>query len=308
MHSEYVNDTSTRGRLDWCCIGAQKAGTSSLYRLLRDHPQIRIPSSKEDPIFDREVTVAEVDAYLDERFADPGEARCGTVTPQYLSAPDTAARMHAFAPDARIIALLRDPVTRALSHYRMSVLRELETRPFDEAVADQLVALQGAREIDLYSETDSYVVRGNYAWLLAGWYELYGADRILVLFADDLDQRTADTVARAQAFLGVEPQAPAAEEIDFRFNAAPPPHRFSHWRKPVARALRSTGAWQRLNPELREKISTRVEHTLARAVPATAPARAMTPETEQALRDYYAPGLAPLVELIGVTPPWATTV
>lgn len=306
MHSESrQTTTSTRGRLDWCCIGAQKAGTSSLYRLLRDHPQIRIPSSKEDPLFDVEVTAAQVQAYLDDRFGDPGEARCGTVTPQYMSSPDTARRMHSFVPDARIIVLLRDPVTRALSHYRMSVLRELETRSFDDAVADQLAALRGAREVDLYSETDSYVVRGNYAWLLAGWFELYGAERILTLFAADLDNKTIETVQRAQQFLGVDLIAPPAEETEFRFNAAPPPHRFSHWRKPVARALRGTGLWQRVNPELREKISTRIEHTLARRAPAQK--RDMSPETERALRDYYASGQQPLIDLIGVTPPWPVT-
>jgi hypothetical protein len=288
-----------RGRLDWCCIGAQKAGTSTLYRLLRDHPQIAIPPSKEDPIFDAEVSAEQVRAYLDERFADAGDARCGTVTPQYMSAPDTAERMHRFVPDTKIVVLLRDPIERAYSHFRMSTLRELETRSFAAAVADQLATLEAGREIDLYSETDSYVVRGNYAWLLRGWFDRYGAERMLVVFNDDLDRDTAATIERVQRFLDVDVVAPP--ETEFRYNASPPPHRLSAWRKPVANALRRAG-WDRIDPERRERISSRVERTLARALP-VAP-RGVPAETARRLRDYYAAGNDALAELVGAPLPW----
>src|SRR5438046_901440 len=90
----------TRGRLDWVCIGAQKAGTTTLFRVLRQHPEILIPPGKEDPLFDREVSADEVERYLAERFArTPSGVRCGTVTPPYMSSPTTAARLHRFAPD-----------------------------------------------------------------------------------------------------------------------------------------------------------------------------------------------------------------
>jgi hypothetical protein len=292
------------GRLDWCCIGAQKAGTSTLYRLLRDHPQIVIPPSKEDPIFDNDVSEAEVREYLDSRFAGaPAAARCGTVTPQYMSAPDTAARLHRFAPDALIIALLRDPVTRAYSHFQMSTLRGLETRPFAAAVHDQLATLEAGRLPDLYSETDSYVVRGNYAWLLGAWYARYPPERVLVVFNDDLDRDTEATVERVQRFLGVDPRKP--EDADFRFNASPPPHRLSAWRKPVARALRRVG-WDRVNPERRERISSGIERTLARIAPKARDGIAA--DLERRLREYYAADGAALADLIGVQPPWLASV
>jgi len=298
---EATTKTADRpGRLDWCCVGAQKAGTSTLYRLLRDHPQIVIPSSKEDPIFDADVSVEQVQRYLDDRFGGVGDAHCGTVTPQYLSAPETAARMHGFVPNARIVVLLRDPVTRAFSHHQMSTLRGLESRSFDVAVADQLSILDTGRPIDLNSEIDSYVVRGNYAWLLADWFKLFGADNIHAVFSDDLDNATIATVERVQRFLGVDPLVP--DDAGFRFNANPPPHRLSGWRKPVARALRRVG-WDRTNPERKERLTSRIERTLAKTLPA--PQRDISPATVRALRNYYAPGYAPLVELIGVEPPWS---
>ncbi len=294
-----LRDARVAGRLDWCCIGAQKAGTSTLYRLLRDHPQIRIPSSKEDPIFDRDTSADLVREYLDERFADPGTARCGTVTPQYLSDPATAGRLHRFVPDAKIVVLLRDPVARAYSHYKMSVLRELDTRSFDDAAADQLRRLRAGAAVELESETDSYVVRGNYGWLLEGWLRRYGPANVLCVFSDELDADTETALARVQAFLDVDPRRP--EDLDFRFNASPPRHRLSGLRKPVARALRRVG-WDRLDVERKEKVSSFLERSLARFAPV--PADAPSPETTAALRAYYAADGARLAELIGTRPPW----
>ncbi|MGI8760122.1 MAG: sulfotransferase family protein [Jatrophihabitantaceae bacterium] len=292
---------SRPGRMDWCCIGAQKAGTSTLYRLLREHPQIVIPASKEDPIFDADVTPEQVRHYLDARFAGAAAAaKCGTVTPQYLSAPDTAARMHRFVPRARIVVLLRDPVRRAFSHYQMSTLRGLETRSFDAAVADQLDTLERGQLHDLFSETDSYVVRGNYAWLLSDWFTRFGTGNILTVFSEELDTATAVTVERVHRFLGVDPRRPLSP--DFRFNANPPRHRLSGSRRPVARALRRAG-WDRINAERRERISSRIERTAARVLPA--PSREIAPATARRLRSYYELDRQPLAELIGVQPPWA---
>jgi hypothetical protein len=289
------------GRLDWCCIGAQKAGTSTLYRLLRDHPDIVIPPGKEEPIFDAEVTAEQVRSYLDEQFADAGDARCGTVTPQYMTAPETAGRMYAFVPGARIVAVVRDPLKRAFSHYRMNVRWGLEQRSFDEAAASQIKAIRDGEPIDLYSETDAYLMRGRYAWLLEGWYEGFGPDNVLVLFNDDLDRTPAVVVERVQRFLGLEPRP--IDERQTRFHVDPPPHRLSGLRRPVAGALRRVGILDRIHPERRERISSAIERVSARLLPA--PPREIAPATVTAVRALYASDTARLAELIGEPIPWA---
>ena len=196
----------TSGRLDWVCIGAQKAGTTTLFRVLRQHPRLLIPPGKEDPLFDREVSAAEVERYLEERFAGaPAGVRCGTVTPPYMSSRTTAARLHRFAPDARVVVLLRDPVSRAFSHYRMSVRRGIENRSFSEAIGAQLESLDRGAAIDVDSETATYVERGRYGHILAPWWELFGPEGIHVELLADLNARPAEVFGRVQCFLGVEP-------------------------------------------------------------------------------------------------------
>ncbi len=290
-----------RGHLDWVCIGAQKAGTSTLYRLLRDHPEIRIPPDKEVPIFDREVTDAEVDAYMAGHFAGATE-RCGTVTPHYMFSPEIADRMRRYVPDALIIALLRDPVTRAFSHYRMNVRRGHEVRTFDDAVSAQIAAWDSGSAEDPHSEVDTYVRRGHYAPLLTRWFEQFGPARVLVLFTDDLDRSTFTAVREVERFLGVAVRQEVVNGV--RYHEDPPPHRLSGIRRPAAAALRRVGVLDRMDPERRKRVTAALERRAARWFPA--PERRIDPDTAAALRAHFADDERELAALLGRPLPWST--
>ena len=115
-------------------IGAARSGTTALYEHLRQHPQIFLSSSKEANYFAFEGepldyrgpgadfvnnSVASWDAYL-ELFADaPGDAVIGDISPLYLYAPKTAERIRARLPDAKLVAILRNPIEQAFSHFNM---------------------------------------------------------------------------------------------------------------------------------------------------------------------------------------------
>jgi Sulfotransferase family len=134
------------GTLDFLVIGAQRSGTTSLWRHLASHPQVHIPPSKEAPFFSHDRPFARGLAwYLGEFFADADpRRRWGTVSPHYMmgspdaDVPEVARRIHATVPQARLIAILRDPIERAQSHHRMVVHRGRETRGFEEAALQQL--------------------------------------------------------------------------------------------------------------------------------------------------------------------------
>jgi hypothetical protein len=294
---------SVTARLDWVCIGAQKAGTSTLFRLLREHPRVQIPEVKEDPLFDRDVGPQEVQAYLSERFggADPG-AKCGTVTPQYMSSPLTAARVHASAPGAKIVVLLRDPVERAFSHYRMSVRRGLEARTFAEATRSQTSTLAGGSLPDPDSETETYVYRGCYGAILAPWYELFGSANVQVELTEDLETEPAAVTTRVQSFLGLPPVV--TDGAGFRAHAAPPPHRLSGLRRPVAGALRRLGLLQLLPVERKEKLADAIERGLARVIPKAN--EGIDPGAAADLRAFYADDVAWAAALVRRALPWAT--
>src|ERR1044071_7027899 len=111
---------------DFLVIGAQKAGTTALYSYLRDHPAIAGPPWKEVSFFDRHFWRGDAGyrgnfpnrLSLRRMRARPGaEPIGGEASPSYMFHPLAPQRVAELVPDARLIALVRNPVDRALSHY-----------------------------------------------------------------------------------------------------------------------------------------------------------------------------------------------
>jgi sulfotransferase family protein len=199
-------------KLDFIVIGAQKGGTTSLWQYLREHPRICMPMSKEMAFFTRpDPNLAEFHAGVATVFADaPRDALLGKVTPDYMigqpGAPVevVAARIAAALPDVKLIAVLRDPIERAVSSYVMAVRREEEMRSLDAALGDQLSPdeLTGARLRP--TPTSSYLVAGEYGRILAAYRGLVPAERLLVTFSRDLADNTGRVLDGVLEFLGLE--------------------------------------------------------------------------------------------------------
>lgn len=209
--------------VDFIVIGAQKAGTTSLFEYLRRHPQLSLPDGKELPFFnDEQARARGWESYLRKAFAlaDP-QARWGTATPQYMAGglidrpnpgPDgerydertIPTRIREQLPDVRLIAILRDPVQRARSHHRMLAMEGLDRRSFEQAVQDLLdpEALDRARREP--RETSGYVVWGEYGRILEGFYDVFGEERLLVLFTEDLERDPESLLRRTFEFLDVD--------------------------------------------------------------------------------------------------------
>ena len=160
-------------------IGAQKAGTTSVYRYVGQHPEVFVSPVKEPRFFSYlaqcEAGIAPpagaiqtLDAYR--KLFDGAETRAiGEASVSYLDVPGTAAILHRHLPHAHLIALLRDPAERAYSQYLMRLRTGREHGSFADAV-DQGRCLRG----------------GFYARNLAPYDELFGADRLGLFLYDDL--------------------------------------------------------------------------------------------------------------------------
>ena len=119
---------------DFLVIGAQKAGTTALYAYLRWHPGITGPSWKEVSFFDRHWWRGE--AWYRGQFPLRGRGRLvGEASPSYLFHPLAPERVHSLVPGARLVALVRDPVARAYSHYQHEVALGREPLGFEDALA-----------------------------------------------------------------------------------------------------------------------------------------------------------------------------
>ena len=198
-------------QIDFIIAGAQKAGTTALFDYLGDHPQIGLSDVKEVHFFD--------DEGQDWRAPDYGAYHAhfdladrnlvwGEATPIYLYWKDSLARIRAYNPGIRLIVLLRDPVARAYSHWKMEFARGAETHPFDWCVRAGRQRLSAAEPWGFHREF-SYVERGYYGAQIEHLLSLFPADQLLVLRAEDLEAKPGPVLETVSAFLGVDAPPPA---------------------------------------------------------------------------------------------------
>jgi hypothetical protein len=200
---------SLRPLPDFLILGAQKAGTTALYAYLRWHPEITGPSFKEVSFFDRHYAHGErwYRAHMPVRRSGV----VGEASPSYLFHPLAPERVARMLPEARLIALLRNPVDRALSHYQHEVALGREQLTFEEALAREDERMQGELERMLADPSYfshawwnyTYAARGRYAEQLERWHAAFPREQVLVLLTDDLAADTAGTYRRTLEFLGV---------------------------------------------------------------------------------------------------------
>lgn len=213
-------------------IGAQKAGTSSLYQYLRQHPDIYMSPVKEAHFF----------SYLDQKvdFKEPGfftgkfkyiedwktynalfdevqnEHAIGEASPSYIYIPETAERIHQHFPDIKLIAILRNPAERTFSNFIHN--RSLPKHP--ETINDLKVALEleNQRIQDGWSSSWHYKQKGFYHQQLERYYKLFKPEQIKICLFEELHTNPQTVLKDIFEFLGVDPNFQA--DVDTVHNAS----------------------------------------------------------------------------------------
>jgi len=199
---------------DVLVVGAQRSGTTTVYDLLNQHPEVRPARTKEVHYFD--LHHARGPAWYRSNFplhwgSSPRTWLTGEASPFYLFHPLAAERARAEVPDARLIAVLRNPVDRAYSHYQHERAKGREPLPFVSAIHEEPEriasgwrrAVAGAPPTDRSLRSYSYLARGRYAEQLARWLEHYPAEQLLVLRSEDLFAQPHEVMATVFTFLGL---------------------------------------------------------------------------------------------------------
>jgi hypothetical protein len=181
-------------------VGAMRSGTTSLTRYLRSHPQVFIAPHKELHFFD--FNFGEGEGWYRRHFEGVGdELAVGEATPNYLYIAEAMPRIAEMLPGARLIAILRNPVDRAYSHYWHNRAVGREELAFEQALEAE------AARIDSDDPHDraywSYVDRGRYVRQLEMLDALFPRDAVLVLLFDDLRDAPGPTYRSVCRFLGV---------------------------------------------------------------------------------------------------------
>jgi hypothetical protein len=197
---------------DAVILGAQKSGTSSLHHYLVQHPKVIAPLRKEVHYFD--VGYGHSEAWYRAHFGRRGEPGLNLESsPYYLFHPSVPARLHALLPQARLIVLLRDPVSRAYSHYWHERDKGRESLDFEAAIAaeparlgDSEAALADGRiSRSAAHQHFSYLARGRYAEQLERWFAVVPREQFLVLRFEDLAREPLVVLNRTLGFLGLAP-------------------------------------------------------------------------------------------------------
>ncbi|MFN4177077.1 sulfotransferase family protein [Phenylobacterium sp.] len=202
---------TTDFRVNFLVIGVQKAGTTALHDYLREHPDVTLPDVKEVHYFDDESqdwNRPDHSAYH-RRFAGPDRPARGEVTPIYVYWPNSLERIRRYNPDMRLVLILRDPVERAWSHWRMERGRGVETHDFSWCIREGRARLQAADPPGFHREF-SYVERGFYGRQVERLFGLFPREQVLILTSGDLDADPAGVMARLSRFLGVGNPPPLA--------------------------------------------------------------------------------------------------
>jgi hypothetical protein len=212
---------SARVLPDFLLIGAARSGSTSLFAILTTHPQVLAPSHKELHFFDRNYLrglgsyrrMFPLESHKRLRARRLGRpVLTGEATTYYLFHPAVPERVGRDLPRARLIAILRDPVDRAYSHYQLSVRNGHETLSFEEALDAEEERLAGEEERlaadPAYRSPahayHSYVARGIYLPQLERWHRHVPRERLLVLRSEDLFERPGETVGEVTAHLGLD--------------------------------------------------------------------------------------------------------
>jgi Sulfotransferase domain len=215
---------------DFLIIGAQRAGTTSLYRYLVAHPAVAsaMPSKGVhyfDTHFDESLAwyrghFPTILAARYTRVRRGVDLITGEASPYYLFHPRVPERVADALPNVKLIVLLRDPIERAYSHYANEVARGYEELSFEQALDREARRLKGESEKletdpgyhSLAHQHHSYLARGLYLEQIERWRSFFPRDQLQILSAERLFADPSAVLAEVHDFLGVERRPLAAYE------------------------------------------------------------------------------------------------
>lgn len=203
---------------DFMIIGAMKAGTTSLFKYLSQHPELFISVPKEVHFFDggknpKVDTFAKGESWYRAHFPLKnqlsGKAKAFEASPVYLFNPLAPKRIFDTIPNVKLIVLLRNPTERAVSHYLHGARRNWDALPFYEALQAEEARLKPVVEAQDYKSRTfieySYKSRGLYRQQLERYFKYFPREQMLILNSSDLFKKTNVTLQGVFEFIGVDP-------------------------------------------------------------------------------------------------------
>lgn len=241
-------------------VGAAKSGTTSLYHYLSQHPDVYMPYNKEPHWFSRvqrvpgqgSYPIATEKEYLRLFKGWNGESAVGEASPSYLWDEGAPRRISEAIPQARIVAILRNPVDRAYSHYLMDIRAGKQSLPFMEALRRDLQTEQKA-----WSLPGLYLDLGFYAKQLRRYLEVFDSAQIKTYLYEDLREDPIALLESIMEFLEIDPGYASSIRTDVQYN------KYSVSRSTLARSIATSQIYK--SPQLTALRAKIIPNTQIRA-------------------------------------------
>ena len=210
-------------------VGAAKCGTTSVYHYLRQHPQVYMSPIKETNFFAYEKGTERTDSaarfpirsreeYV-ALFRDASrEIAVGEASPRYLVHPQAAERIHSLIPEAKIIAILRNPIDRAYSAYSMRLRDGKEPRSFAEAVREEE---SGCLRENLEWGQNHYLEEGDYVNQLRPYLQRFDRKHIAIYLFEDLEKDPIGFMREVYQFLDVSDEFVPDTSVRYNVSGVP---------------------------------------------------------------------------------------
>ena len=195
-------------KVDFFIVGAPKAGTTSLYHYLDEHPQVEMSLQKEPDYFS-DKAIQSQGLYYSKKRIDTKEKYNGLFNTQkkdvvfgegsvsYLFYPNVAEDIKLYNPNAKIIIMLRNPIDRAFSHYLMDYRLGLVRDSFEDIINKK------SKHKNAHLFYQQYIKVGEYTDQLKRYFDVFDKENILLIDYEDFKSDVAGTVDLVYSFLKV---------------------------------------------------------------------------------------------------------
>ncbi len=190
-------------RVSFLVVGSQKSGTTALDKYLRGHSEIEMASEKEVHFFDNEAYFKDEVSYdsYHKNFSTEKTTVKGECTPIYMYWSPSIGRIYEYNPKIKIIAILRNPIDRAFSHWNMERDRNADIEPFSTAIRQEEIRAREA--LPFQHRVYSYIDRGFYSEQIKRIWRYFPKEQTLFIKHDDLRNKPRQVLEGISSFLEV---------------------------------------------------------------------------------------------------------
>jgi hypothetical protein len=207
-------------KVDFFIVGAPKAGTTSLYHYLSEHPQVEMSSQKEPDYFSDKAINEQGMYYTKNRvnslakyeslFVQKESVVYGEASVSYLFYENVAEDIKKYNPNAKIIIMLRNPIERAFSHYLMDYRLGLISDSFENVLAKK------SKHKNAHLFYQQYIEVSKYSKQIQRYLDFFKKDSILFIDYEDFKINVSKTVDQVYNFLHISTEF--AADINTKHN------------------------------------------------------------------------------------------